>query len=383
MAVTDAARGQVTVLYEEHYWAVLRFATRRLRDGEAARDIAAETFAIAWRRIGDMPAFPLPWLYGIARHLACNEVRRALRAERLTTRLASEPPQHDASAGEEGVVLQTLGRLSERDQEVLRLSAWEDLTGAEMAQVLRCSNATAAVRLHRATQAPGRARGQPAPQRQHRNASAECLEEPVMSGTDETMLLRSADQARHTRDDALDERASRDLESILTDDQDAWPARTPLPAAPRRRHRRLAGSAAACLVLALATTVGVTQLGSAPAYAVATPTLLDLPDRGSSAGTSLSTLAAQVERLPAAATNGQSIRFSEWALHTSIDGKSVTSAVIPRDVSLDINADGSDTERVTTGAPQFPTAQAREETCSTAKRSSRAVMGSSMFALQL
>ncbi|MDG4802548.1 sigma factor-like helix-turn-helix DNA-binding protein [Micromonospora sp. WMMD980] len=43
-----------------------------------------------------------------------------------------------------------LSVLGEFDQEILRLIGWEELTVSEAAQVLDCTRATAAVRLHRA-----------------------------------------------------------------------------------------------------------------------------------------------------------------------------------------------------------------------------------------
>ncbi len=46
-----------------------------------------------------------------------------------------------------------LVQLRERDREVLMLSYWQDLTGAERGQGLGCSASVAAVRLHRARQA--------------------------------------------------------------------------------------------------------------------------------------------------------------------------------------------------------------------------------------
>lgn len=58
----DSEHDRFTALYAEHYAAVLRYAARRV-GAEAARDIAAETFMTAWRRLGHVPpAQPLPWL---------------------------------------------------------------------------------------------------------------------------------------------------------------------------------------------------------------------------------------------------------------------------------------------------------------------------------
>jgi DNA-directed RNA polymerase specialized sigma24 family protein len=47
-------------------------------------------------------------------------------------------------------VADALAQLSETDHEILQLSAWEDLPVPSIAQVLGCSTAAAAVRLHRA-----------------------------------------------------------------------------------------------------------------------------------------------------------------------------------------------------------------------------------------
>jgi RNA polymerase sigma-70 factor (ECF subfamily) len=47
-------------------------------------------------------------------------------------------------------VLEALRRLKPIDQEVLMLIAWEDLSAAEAAEVLGCSEGAFRVRLHRA-----------------------------------------------------------------------------------------------------------------------------------------------------------------------------------------------------------------------------------------
>ena len=48
-------RERFSGLYEEHYEHVLRYALRRT-DAEMARDVAAETFTVAWRRMEQIPA---------------------------------------------------------------------------------------------------------------------------------------------------------------------------------------------------------------------------------------------------------------------------------------------------------------------------------------
>ena len=51
----------------------------------------------------------------------------------------------------ETAIRAALARLSDTDQEVLRLAAWEQLDTPALAYVLECSEVAARVRLHRAT----------------------------------------------------------------------------------------------------------------------------------------------------------------------------------------------------------------------------------------
>src|ERR1700676_2284314 len=126
-------------LYEQGYPAVLRYAARRV-GAEDARDIAAETFMIAWRRLDRVPAHePLPWLYATARRCLANELRSRGRRDRLDARVRAEAST-GAGAAYEGVadgfagglaerldVLTALATLRPNDQEALRLIEWEQL----------------------------------------------------------------------------------------------------------------------------------------------------------------------------------------------------------------------------------------------------------------
>jgi RNA polymerase sigma-70 factor, ECF subfamily len=64
--------------------------------------------------------------------------------------LNEEMDLHRDGAHDGSGVLTALERLDPRDQEVLRLTAWEELTPAEAAKVLGVSSVTARSRLHRA-----------------------------------------------------------------------------------------------------------------------------------------------------------------------------------------------------------------------------------------
>ena len=147
-------------VYQQHYGAILAYALRRCRDHTDAQDVAAETFLVAWRRLDAVPDGDesLPWLYGVARRVLANHRRGKRRRDRLSSRLQSLPHQDceiepRALASDAAVqALSALSRLHPRDQEVLRLAAWEGLSHAQMASVLGWSENASAIRLHRARQ---------------------------------------------------------------------------------------------------------------------------------------------------------------------------------------------------------------------------------------
>jgi RNA polymerase sigma-70 factor (ECF subfamily) len=134
-------------LFAAHAGAVRAYARRRI-DPVSADDTVSEVFAVAWRRLDDVPEAALPWLLGCARRVLAHQHRRLRRdvalAERLGTTAGPPAPTGDPVLG------RALSQLSARDREVLLLVAWEGLDPAQAARVLGCSRNTLAVRLHRA-----------------------------------------------------------------------------------------------------------------------------------------------------------------------------------------------------------------------------------------
>ncbi|MEX0783582.1 MAG: sigma-70 family RNA polymerase sigma factor [Dehalococcoidia bacterium] len=137
-------------LFELHYPQVEAYARRRCARSADADDVVAETFTVAWRRFQDIPAEPLPWLYGVARRVLANQRRGQRRWAGLLDRLRREPMDVATPHDTGEPVRVALSRLKPADQELLRLAAWEDLGPSEIAATLGISANAASIRLHRA-----------------------------------------------------------------------------------------------------------------------------------------------------------------------------------------------------------------------------------------
>lgn len=125
-------------------------AYARRRGAHDPEELAAETMAIAWRRLADVPSDdPRPWLIGTARNLVLTDRRRfAISTADLD---GVEPAAVPAPAVDLDPELEVaLRSLSAQDREALLLVAWEDLTPSAAAASLGISAAAFRVRLHRA-----------------------------------------------------------------------------------------------------------------------------------------------------------------------------------------------------------------------------------------
>ncbi|MGP3960919.1 RNA polymerase sigma factor [Nonomuraea sp. 3N208] len=149
-------------VYRRNYEPILGYAIRRCELPEDASDVVAETFAIAWRRIDDVPAGEEAtlWLYGVARKALANhrrgERRRRHHQEELARTIAPFFPGPEESLG----LLAIIGvfrSLPEEDRELLSLLAWEGLDTAQVANVLGRSSNAVRIRLHRARKRLARA----------------------------------------------------------------------------------------------------------------------------------------------------------------------------------------------------------------------------------
>jgi RNA polymerase sigma-70 factor (ECF subfamily) len=140
------------VVHDELFEPVRRFLLRRT-DPDTADDVLAETLLVCWRRVDELPDPPLPWAYGVARHLLANSARSARRQERVAARIAAVDPPREVEPGpgeRDDAVHGALARLGTDDAELLRLWAWEQLGASEIATVLDITPNAVSIRLHRA-----------------------------------------------------------------------------------------------------------------------------------------------------------------------------------------------------------------------------------------
>jgi len=148
-------------LYRTQWATVHRYAARRVGP-DAAADVAAATFATAWSRAqgpdgdGELPS--VAWLIATARNHVLNTVRgnrrRRALAERVTATFAAatvdadwDPEAAEASRALLDRVRRTLGDL---DAEIVFLTAWEELSAPEIAEVVGLRPDAVRARLSRA-----------------------------------------------------------------------------------------------------------------------------------------------------------------------------------------------------------------------------------------
>lgn len=149
------------VAFRQHFAPVYRFICRRVGP-DLAEDLAADTFATAYRRracyqpaVGSLRS----WLYGIAANVLRNQWRAERRLLALDAQLpaaAGLAPYSDAA--DDRLIASSLAPrlaaalalLPSEQREVLLLYAWAELSHEEIAAALRIAPGTARSRLARA-----------------------------------------------------------------------------------------------------------------------------------------------------------------------------------------------------------------------------------------
>ncbi|HJQ50662.1 MAG TPA: RNA polymerase sigma factor [Gaiellaceae bacterium] len=144
--------------FEAEFSSLHRYLARRL-GASAADEIAAETFAVAFRNWDRLdPERPVrPWLYGIAANLVRHHWRKEQRMLQAYARTGVDPVAPDELAAVERLDAQALQRelaealaaLRPEEREVLLLHAWAELSDSEIADALGLPLGTVKSRLSR------------------------------------------------------------------------------------------------------------------------------------------------------------------------------------------------------------------------------------------
>jgi len=143
-------RARLEALFAAHARTVLVYARRRT-DHASAADVLSEVFIVAWRRLDDIPADAVPWLLACARRALLHQRRAETRRSKLVEHLRANTLRTEFSPDlPDDALAQAFATLSERDREVMLLTAWEGLSAKQAAHVLGCSPQAFWVRTHRA-----------------------------------------------------------------------------------------------------------------------------------------------------------------------------------------------------------------------------------------
>jgi RNA polymerase sigma factor (sigma-70 family) len=150
--------------FQEHFAPVYRFICRRVGP-DLAEDLAADTFATAYRRRASYQparASVRAWLYGIAANVLRNHWRAEQRLLALDAQLVAAGDEIEAMAIIDVVsnrliasslaprIAAALQLLTAEQREVLLLHAWAELSHEEIAAALEIAPGTARSRLSRA-----------------------------------------------------------------------------------------------------------------------------------------------------------------------------------------------------------------------------------------
>jgi RNA polymerase sigma-70 factor (ECF subfamily) len=156
--MADRAQLQYERLYRVHAQAVYAYCLRRTTTDEA-KDAMADVFVVAWRRFEVMPQgdSTLPWLYGVARKVLSDQQRSARRRDRLFVRAVSNfetavpgPEAQIVRRSEHEAVISALGRLPEKDRDIVLLVQWEGLSREKVAEMMYLSRSAIDKRIARA-----------------------------------------------------------------------------------------------------------------------------------------------------------------------------------------------------------------------------------------
>jgi RNA polymerase sigma-70 factor (ECF subfamily) len=158
----DGHEAAFGVLFERHAGRIYNYCFRRTGDWAIAEDLTSTTFLLAWRSRGRAPLeaeSALPLLYGIATNVLRNQRRSVRRRREAFARLPLERTEEPDFAEEGSIrlddqvamrqLLQLFARLPRREQDVIALCEWSELSYEDAAVALDIPIGTVRSRLAR------------------------------------------------------------------------------------------------------------------------------------------------------------------------------------------------------------------------------------------
>src|ERR1043166_1800071 len=155
---STAKRQEFEEIFNRFEIPLLQYARRITGDREQARDVVQETF-VKFQRNGALrhEDEPATWLFTVCRNAALNVCRKERRMmyvdeEVIKARESEQPMPFDQLEQKEatGFLLQIVGTLPPRQQEVIQLKFQNDLSYQQIAEVLRTTTNNVGVLLHTA-----------------------------------------------------------------------------------------------------------------------------------------------------------------------------------------------------------------------------------------
>ena len=137
-------------IHKDSYPRIYSYVRRRVESAELAEELASDVFRVVWQKWDDAARTDTAWLLTVARNLIGNAYRGRDRQAALHDKLRSAAVVRFGEDSHNVAVQDALARLRDKERDVLQLAYWDELTIAEIAGALLCSEAAAKVRLHRA-----------------------------------------------------------------------------------------------------------------------------------------------------------------------------------------------------------------------------------------
>ena len=163
LAVRDGELDALGELFERHHGQLFGFLVKLVGDRAAAEDITQIVFQrmLKYRHTYRDDGSFTAWMYHLARRCSADHFRRSNSAPHATDPAdlnahADDAPHaaHRAIARDDQALLKAaLAELEPGEREVLLLSRFQELSFAQIAEILGCSVGAAKVRAHRALHA--------------------------------------------------------------------------------------------------------------------------------------------------------------------------------------------------------------------------------------